>query len=52
MRSHKWISGYGQETVSEVLATFIDDGKKFVIVRCGRGRYDAAEPYTVLPAKS
>jgi hypothetical protein len=43
-----WITGTGSQAMSEVLSTFKDDGVTYVVVRCGRGRYDAQEPFTVL----
>lgn len=45
-----WTTGYGSQASSHVLAEFEDDGVRYVVVRCGRGRYDAAEPFAVMKA--
>ena len=46
-----WISGQGTDTVSDVLSTFKADNEKYVVVRVGRSRYDAAPPFAVMNVK-
>lgn len=48
MATAAYLTGQGSQAVSEVLAAFTDNGKDYIVVRCARGTYDVAEPFTVL----
>ena len=43
-----WFTGHGSQATSPVLSSFTELGVRYVVVRVGRGTYDAGEPFAVL----